>query len=291
MVWFSYHGGHSGQFCGHAKGRLIDVVRTAVERGFTHYGLSEHCPRDDVKHLYPEEVAGGPEHLAELFDAYMKEARAAQQAFADRIDVLVGFETERLPEDGWAARMEGLRKRYQPDFIIGSVHDVDGIWVDYSPEMTEQAAQACGGRDALHRKYFAALAELVTTLRPQVVGHLDLVRKFDGPHAAFSDVVLREAERTLEAIASVGAVLDVNPGAHRRGLSPVYPLPVLLQKARRMGVGVTLGDDGHGPHDVGAGLDACMIAIANAGYHEVHYLAHIKGTVQMRTAALSDVHP
>lgn len=269
----------------------MDVVQAAVERGFTHYGLSEHCPRDDVKFLYPEEVAGGPARLAELFDDYMKEARAAQQAFADRIDVLVGFETERLPLQSWAARMEGLRQRYQPDFIIGSVHDVDGIWVDYSAEMTEQAAQACGGRDALHIKYFAALTDLVVTLRPEVVGHLDLVRKFDGPHAAFSDAALREAERTLEAIASVGAVLDVNPGAHRRGLSPVYPLPTLLKSARRMGVGVTLGDDGHGPHDVGVGLDACMNAIANAGYREVRYLARQEGVAQWQTAAIEDVHP
>ena len=269
----------------------MDVVQTAVDRGFTHYGLSEHCPRDDVKYLYPEEIEAGPKRLSELFEAYVKEAREAQQAFADRMDVLVGFETERLPIESWAQRMQELRERHQPDFIIGSVHDVDGIWVDYSPQMTEQAAQACGGRDALHRKYFAALTDLVLVLRPEIIGHLDLVRKFDGPHAAFGDLAMREAQRALEAAASVGAVLDVNPGAHRRGLSPVYPLPSLLQAARRMGVGVTLGDDGHGPHDVGAGLDACLRAIADAGYKQVHYLAHRDGVVQWQTAAIEDVHP
>lgn len=44
MVWFSYHGGHSGEFCAHATSTLEEVVDTAIERGFTHYGLSEHCP-------------------------------------------------------------------------------------------------------------------------------------------------------------------------------------------------------------------------------------------------------
>lgn len=291
MPWFSYHSGHSGQYCQHAKGKLADVVQTAVEQGFSHYGLSEHCPRERVQDLYPNEEAGGTAQLAEAFESYNREARALQARYAGQIDILVGFETERLPPLRWAQYMTELRERYQPDYIIGSVHDVDGVWIDMSPELTEQAAEHCGGREALQRKYFVALADLVTTLRPEVVGHLDLVRKFDGPEAGFSPAVLAEAERTMEAIRAVGAVLDVNPGAYRRKLSPVYPLPELLIRARQMGIGVTLGDDGHGPHDVGAGLDACMTAIAAAGYQEVHYLGHLDGQVQLQSAPIAEVQP
>jgi histidinol-phosphatase (PHP family) len=84
----------------------------------------------------------------------------------------------------------------------------------------------------------------------------------------------------------------VNCGAHRRGLSPVYPLPSILLRARQIGVGVTLGDDGHGAHDVGVGLDACMRAIADAGYREVHYLTRAGGdSAHFRTAALDEVRP
>lgn len=291
MVWFSYHGGHSGQFCGHAKGKLEDVVKTAIERGFTHYGLSEHCPRDRVADLYPEEQAAGVDGLATKFDAYLREARRVQALYADHIDVLVGFETERLPPQQWAERMTALRRHTQADFIIGSVHDVDGTWVDLSPEMTAEAARAAGGREALQIKYFDAVAELVTTLRPEVVGHIDLVRKFDGETAHFGPRAMAACERALEAASAVGAVLDVNPGAMRRGMSPVYPLPQILARAREMGVGVTLGDDGHGPHDVGAGLEACMEAIAGAGYQVVDYFAHEAGAVVRRQAPLGDVGP
>lgn len=291
MPWFSYHGGHSGQYCKHAKGRLADVVQAAVDAGFSHYGLSEHCPRTRPEELYPEEKADGIVALAEAFSAYMLEARELQARYAGRIDLLVGFETERLPPEHWAAFMSALRAEHEPDFIIGSVHDVDGIWVDMSPEVTAIAVEHCGGIEALQRKYFRALAELVTTLRPEIVGHLDLVRKFAGPHPEFSPAIMTEAEQTLEAVRAMGAVLDVNPGAYRRGLSPVYPMPKLLERARHMGIGVTLGDDGHGPHDVGAGLEACLAAIAAAGYQEVHYLSRDAGSVQWRTAALADVRP
>lgn len=291
MVWFSYHGGHSGQFCGHAKGDLEGVVQAAIERGFSHYGLSEHCPRDRAADLYPEEQAEGVAGLAAKFDAYVTEARRLQGEYGDRIDLLVGFETERLPPTRWAERMASLRTQTRADYIIGSVHDVDGTWVDWSKEMTADAAEAAGGREALDIKYFEALAELVSTLRPEVVGHIDLVRKFDGNGATFSKRAMAACERALEAAKSVSAVLDVNPGAMRRGLSPVYPLPSILRRAQAMGVGVTLGDDGHGPHDVGAGLPECLGAIADAGYTHVDYFARVDGAVARRQAPLQDVKP
>jgi histidinol-phosphatase (PHP family) len=48
---------HSGQFCpGHAKDNLEEVIQTAISKGMTTFGLTEHMPRDDPKDLYPEEV-------------------------------------------------------------------------------------------------------------------------------------------------------------------------------------------------------------------------------------------
>ena len=291
MPWFSYHSGHSGEFCRHAKGELLPVVEAAIARGFTHYGLSEHCPRDRMQDLYPDEHALGPDGLASAFAAYADKAMALRERFADRIELLVGFETERLPPDSWAARMTALRASAPFDYVVGSVHDVDGTWVDYKPEITAQLADQLGGRDVLHARYFEALIELVQTLRPEIVGHLDLVRKFDGPSASFSPAAMRHVERALEAVRASGAMLDVNCGAARRGYSPVYPLPEILARACRMGIAVTLGDDSHGAHDVGVGLDGCLAAIAAAGYREVSYLVRQDGVVTRRSAALADVRP
>lgn len=293
MPWFSYHGGHSGGFCRHAKDDLEAVAETAIARGFTHYGLSEHCPRDRSQDLYPEEHDLGPEGLAAAFEAYTERAFALRERYADRIELVVGFETERLPPDGWAARMQALRASAPFEYVVGSVHDVDGTYVDYTAETTAELAERLGGRDALHARYFDAVADMVETLRPEVVGHLDLVRKFDGPAASFSSAVRPHIERALAAVAACGAVLDVNCGAHRRGLSPVYPLPDILARAARMGIPVTLGDDSHGVSSVGVALDASLQAIAAAGYRQVAYLAREPGAVRAswRRAELADVKP
>ena len=293
MPWFSYHGGHSGQFCRHAKGDLQSVVQRAVDAGFTHYGLSEHIARYRHEDLFPEEHAEGlaPADLVKMFEGYFAHARQLQAQYADRIELLVGFETERLPPADWAERMHVARARLGADYIVGSVHDVDGRVIDYRPETTRALAEDLGGTEELQVRYFEALTELVRTLRPEVVGHIDLVRKFDGPAPSFSPRVYKHIDRTLQAVREAGSVLEVNCGAFRRGLGPVYPLPEILERALRMGIGVTLGDDGHGAHDVGVGLDESMRVIAAAGYREVAYLAREDGRIVLKSAPIGDVRP
>src|SRR6266540_2814631 len=105
MVWFSYHGGHSGEFCGHAKGQLASVVQAALDAGFTTYGLSEHAPRFLPQHLYPEEQNLAPADLQETFRRYVKSALALRQEYDGRLELLIGFETEALPVADWAEKM------------------------------------------------------------------------------------------------------------------------------------------------------------------------------------------
>jgi histidinol-phosphatase (PHP family) len=291
MPWFSYHGGHSGQFCGHAKDRLEDIVLRAIELGFTHYGLSEHSPRFSSAELYPEEVAGGVEALQRMFREYVTEARTLQERHSDRIQIFVGYETEKLPQQDWKNVMLGLREEHGFDYCVGSVHDLGGRWVDFSEEESAAIASSRGGRDRMQADYFDSLAELVEAIAPEVVGHIDLVRKFDGMDAGFSPEVFRHIERTLEAIAATGSRLDVNCGAFRRGLSPIYPLPEILVRARALGIGVTLGDDGHGVATVGVGLDESMRVIAAAGYDAVDHLVRLDGEVVWESAPIETVVP
>lgn len=50
------HHSHSGEFCCHAKGTLSEVVDEAIRQGFSTFCLSEHVPRYQESHMYPEEV-------------------------------------------------------------------------------------------------------------------------------------------------------------------------------------------------------------------------------------------
>jgi histidinol-phosphatase (PHP family) len=292
VPWFSYHGGHSGQFSRHAAGSLEEVVESAIRAGFSTYGLSEHAPRYRVEDLFPDEADLDVDDLARIFEDYVDTALALRDRHADRIELLVGFETEVLPPQGWAEQMRQLRRRHPEfDYMVGSVHHVGAASIDMTPELTAKTAEEVGGREALERLYFEGVSEMAEQLRPEIVGHFDLIRKFDGPEASFGPETWKQIERALEVVRTVGAILDVNAAPVRRKMGPVYPLPPLLERACEMQIPVTLGDDSHGPTQVGVGLDACLRAIHQAGYERIHYLTKESGEVRLESTPLGEVCP
>jgi histidinol-phosphatase (PHP family) len=107
----------------------------------------------------------------------------------------------------------------------------------------------------------------------------------------FSSAAMQCVERVLEATRAAGAAIEVNAAPARRGFGPVYPGPQILNRAREMGVSVTLGDDSHGPDGVGVGLDASLHAIASAGYSTVHYLTRRDDKVLLESAPIDQVRP
>jgi histidinol-phosphatase (PHP family) len=174
------------------------------------------------------------------------------------------------------------------DYIVGSVHDICGRWLDYSANDTAALAADLGGPEELRLAYFGQVTDMVERLKPDIIAHLDLVRKYDPPGFVFSDRVVRSIDRTLDAIQANGSALDVNCAAFRNGYGPVYPLPQILERARKTGIPVTLGDDSHGVQTVGVGLDQSLAAIAAAGYRSVAYLTRTEG---WREAPLESIGP
>jgi histidinol-phosphatase (PHP family) len=253
----SLHGGHSGRYCDHAEGNLPDFLDAAIAQGCPVYGLTEHAPRVEPKHLYAEEIAMGWDTatLDRLFAEYAAETARLQAEYAGRIEILRGFEAEIIPEGRYLDVMRGLRKRHAFDYLVGSVHWVDGHIIDYTRAQFDAAAGQCGGIEALALRYYELLRDMIRDLRPEVVGHFDLVRKNAPDEAAVDTPAIRRAvDAALDAAAATGAILDVNTGGYRKGLGRPYPAPWIVQAAHARGIGLCFGDDSHRPAEVLAGL-------------------------------------
>jgi histidinol-phosphatase (PHP family) len=140
--------------------------------------------------------------------------------------------------------------------MVGSVHYVDEISIDGPRPDFERALAARGGIEPLAVAYYEALAEMVEALRPEVVGHFDLIRLHTGPDAPLDTPRIRQAATTaLEAVRDCGAILDVNTAGYRKGLGMPYPAPWLIESARLMEIGFCFGDDSHGIAQVGQGIE------------------------------------
>lgn len=268
----SFHGGHSWPFCDHAKGSLESILTAAAEQGVRVFGVTEHAPRLDARLLYPDEREWGwtVETLEEKFTEYFETLNQLIPAFAGDLEVLRGFEIEVVPGNEWPAIMREYRERYDAEYIVGSVHYVGGHSIDsFVPEF-EEALRAYGGLEALTCAYYEQVAEMVDELRPEIVGHLDLIRKIGHKYGDVDTPAARSAARVaLQEIKHRGGILDLNTAALRRGFAHPYPAPWLVEEARALGIPFAFGDDSHQAAEVNAGVDQARQYLLDHGIDEV----------------------
>lgn len=271
----SFHGGHSGPYCDHAQGPPEPYIAAAHERGLCVFGFTEHAPRLGDEFIYPDERAmgWGVADLERMFTEYAAQSRAWVTQAPVGLTVLRGFEIEVVPHDRYVEIMQGYRETHGFDYIVGSVHHIEGIIIDYTPEVFGWVVDHCGSVEKLAIRYYNDVAAMVAAMRPEIVAHLDLVRKNAPNEESVATPSVRAAAMdTLDVIAENGGILDVNTAGYRKGLGRPYPAPWLVEAALSRGIGFALGDDSHRVDDVGAGFDEARDYLFGLGVEKLTHL-------------------
>ncbi|KAG0034617.1 histidinolphosphatase [Podila clonocystis] len=299
---FSYHS-HSGQFCNHAKGTLEQVVQAAIDRQFTSLGLSEHMPRYKPEQLYPEEAHLTTDDLQLLFDDYLTEAARLQEKYKDQIEIVIGFETEYFGHES-ITYIQNLRrphrKRFTPtgvtsghditplptvQYIVGSLHHLRGIPIDFSKELYIKAFEDVGkgSWQTLFEVYFDEQFQLIQGVQPEVIGHFDLIRLFfDAIQQQVGDSQVRGelsgklwelVQRNIDVVVSYGGLFELNSRSWKKGMLDAYPSRDIIAAIKAAGGRFTLSDDSHGPDDIGMFYDPKLKDyLERMGIDEVFYL-------------------
>lgn len=264
----SLHGGHSGQFCNHAKDRLEDIIQAYIQKGFPQVGISEHIPPLEDAFLFPEEVEAGltAKDIRERFLGYFKTLDRLKEAYGSEIRIFRGMETEVWP--GYEDQVRDLLQTFGPDYIVGSVHHLRGKCFDYSQEVYDSLAEECGGIQAMYAQYFDCQQEMIQTLKPFVVGHFDLIRIYDpGYEARMREPEIRKKIlRNLELIKNLGLTMDLNLRPLARGEKEPYPTRSILEQIRAMGIPMIPGDDSHGSAQAGNYVPEAVALLQSMGF-------------------------
>jgi histidinol-phosphatase (PHP family) len=200
------------------------------------------------------------------FENYFRQIRHLKIKYADRIRLYAGMETE--THTGYAHHIHALVEKFCPDYLVGSVHHVHDICFDYSKADYDRLVQLCGSHEALYEAYFDLQHEMITALRPFVVGHFDLIRIFDPDYEKrlMHPVVRQKIERNLDLIKSMGLVLDFNLRPLARGEKEPYIASSILTKACEMGIRAVPGDDSHSAAEAGCHIDTAIALLQAAGF-------------------------
>jgi len=93
---------------------------------------------------------------------------------------------------------------------------------------------------------------MLTALEPAVVGHFDLIRKFDPDYQATlgEPAVKERMDRNLACIADRQLILDFNLRGFDKAVEQ-YPSMPVLKAAIAANIDIVPGDDSHGVSSVG----------------------------------------
>ncbi|MBQ0050439.1 MAG: histidinol-phosphatase [Treponema sp.] len=254
-------------FCD-GKDSLEENVLAAIEKKFDILGFSSHS-------LYPFWLECNME--PQKFEEYCAEVNRLKEAYKDKIKIMLGFEADYIP--GVTFPTYKNYSKFKPDYLIGSVHFVykkSGIFaIDESPESFKKALDEIYGGDIkkLVCDYFEAEKEMLQTGDFDIIGHCDLVRKFNEKYNFFDEEsgwYKREVKALAKEIAKAGVIAEINTGGISRGwITSQYPSDYFLGCLNELKVPVIFSSDAHSRDTLDGSFDLAAASAKKAGYKEI----------------------
>lgn len=213
-----------------------DIVISAIEKGVKTLGFSDHSYTE-----FDERYCIQRDKQAE----YIRTINELKNEFSDKIEILCATEQDfysTAPTTGY-------------DYVIGSVHYVliDGeyIPVDETADILKQAADKYFSGDILSlcEAYFENVGKVYEKTKCDIVGHFDLITKFNEQEQLFDENdprYIRAYRKAVDKIITDCKVFEINTGAISRGYRTTpYPSENIRSYIRQKGGKFILSSDSH----------------------------------------------
>ena len=240
--------------CKHGCGVPRDYAAAAEKCQLSALGFSEHFPWPEN---YDVDSRMSPQQWP-LYCSLIEEARESSS-----LKLLAGVEFDFVP--GRMAEVSNALAEFSFDYLIGSIHFVDGIPFDH-PDCEEEW-QSSEFALKIYDGYAEALAEFMQSCDFDIIGHFDLPKKF-GAAAPDNSKFRLMLHDILKLAAKRNVALEINTAGLRKSACEVYPDMQIIRLARDAGVKLTFGSDAHAPDEVGRDFDYAVKLAQAAGYSE-----------------------
>lgn len=231
------------------RSELTKYVDEAVRKRLGEIGFSDHI------HFQKESWSMSFTDLPKYVSSINRIAGTSQ------ITIKKGLEVDFVPN-----KMDSLMQLingFDLDYLIGSVHHV-GNWLFDSERHIEEWGRR--NVDQVYGQYFGLVQEMANTQLFDIVGHLDLAKKFNfRPKNDLNDLLLA----TVRTLAKSGMCIEINTGGLRRTCREIYPSRELLKMCFDEGLPITFGSDAHSPEHVGADFGKAVHLVKEVGYSEI----------------------
>lgn len=224
-------------FCD-GKNTLEEMTVAAIEQGFTALGFSGHA-YTSIDTSFCMSQAQTRE--------YIREIKRLREKYSDKIRLYIGLEADLYTDDTDFSDF---------DYVIGSVHyikcDQTYVSVDEPPSDYQKyyIDRYCGGSFiGFAEAYYENVTKIAERLRPSLIGHFDLVTKFNEDDCLFSTSdprYVKAWQTAADALLKLGVPFEINTGAIARNcrITP-YPSLEIAKYITERGGSFVLSSDCH----------------------------------------------
>lgn len=231
-----------------------EIIKYAIECGFDALGFSDHAFMDHDRRYCMKDTNG-----------YIAEIQRLKEKYANKIQIYLGTEED----------VSHLANRKDFEYIISSLHFIYFQGKYYPLDSNYEYYTTClnlfdGNEIALADAYYNTFVECLIKRKPNIIGHFDLVTKFDELHQdrfLHNEKYWLLAENYLKKALSIGSIFEVNTGLITRGFrSSPCPHERLLKIIAKEGGKVTLSSDAHEAKHLSSGFVQAKQILREVGF-------------------------
>lgn len=243
-------------FCD-GKNSPEEMIISGIKKGLKTIGISGHCNTgfDETYCM-----------TAPVMKTYFEELQRLKKAYEGKIKVLCGIE-----QDYFAGK-----PKLNFDYVIGSVHYIhkNGCYlsVDHNESITinDVKEHYDGDYYAYAEDYYKLVSDVLNNTGADIIGHFDLVTKFNEGYKLFDETNPRYVsawKAAVDKLLPYGKPFEVNTGAISRGYrtSPYPSLPI-LEYIKEKGGKVILSSDSHSAENICFQFDKWEKYIKDLGF-------------------------
>ena len=244
------------------SGEHEDYLTQAEKTGLREIGISDHLVLRPCSWSMP--VKKIPEWRRRMTGLRKKAGTSCGVKFGMEVDYFPDKEEE----------IAGILKKLPLDYVIGSIHFL-GTWnFDSSPEGYEE-----WDLRNVYNYYYGLVQKSALSGLFDVIGHLDLVKKFGHRLTEGTSELMHE---TMRAIKKGDVVVELNTSGMNKPCRDFYPSKNLLEMMYEYQIPVTLGSDAHNPGQVGQYFDEATDLLKEIGFREITVFSERKrSTMQL----------
>ncbi len=232
-----------------------EVILSAIEKDMESIGFSDHSysyTKNDESCCL----------LLKDYKNYHSEIDRLKEKYSNKIKVFKGLEIDYFSKEN--------KEDY--DYVIASVHYLYGEGKYYSIDISLVEQLKCikecynGDKNKFAKNYYETLIKHVKNLKPDFVGHVDVITKFglfDEDNAEYREI----AKNAVKEIVKYCNVFEMNTGAISRKKRTIpYPERYLLEEIYKLGGEIVLSSDAHSKETIDCYFNECIEILKDIGF-------------------------